>query len=916
MPSIPPRAGNQQLPSRRLSPPDASSSHVQRVAEIVDTAARLPRDEREAFIDAACAGDVELRATLDRLLDASERPSSSAPSETQEEDHVPDPRKSKFASGALSILSRALAGKYTIEHELGRGGMATVYLAQDERHPRKVAIKLVGADYISAIGLERFLRELTIASALRHVHIVPVYDSGDVDGLLYYVMPYIEGMSLRARIDAERQLATDEVLVIARDIGEALDYAHASGVVHRDIKPENILLENGHALVADFGVARPMHPSAEQRLTGTGIGVGTPSYMSPEQAVGDSQIDGRSDVYSLGCVVYEMLCGEAPFTAASAGAVLAKHMHETVPSIRVLRPALSSEAQRVIEKALAKVPADRFRTAGEFVRALGDALASAPGVPSRRWPLVAAVLLSAIAAATLYAVTLGRSVPSGRSEVSTATEPRIAVLYFDDLTPDSSLSQVADGLTEELIHELSGVNAFRVVSRNGVKTYRGRRVTLDSIVAALRVNTVIEGSVQKIANQLRVSVALIDARTNTYADQVTVERPLADFGGLESSVAQEVAAALRRTMGREVRLRGALAGTTVDPAKILVLKARRARDDAELLAEHPHPADRNSALDDLSRADSLLSLAQRADAAWSRPLLDRGWTAYQKSRLMVGRDRMRALEVGLGFANEAIRRDSNEAEALDLRGTLTWAAITETEIQAAPTDTARMTRAEADLRAAVDRDFTLAGAYAALSDLLAVKGSFAEAELAAERALREDSYLTEARGIYSRLFFGALMLGDFARAREWCRRGRESAPNDWRFMECELTLLRHDIDAPPNPARAWALVAELERVDRPNEAKAAGREYHTIYRRVVAATISARSGHPELARAELARAIQATKGDTSLRLDLAYDEAYLRLVLGERDRARLLLQSLIKARPILRGQLARDPLFRGLRVSE
>jgi serine/threonine protein kinase/tetratricopeptide (TPR) repeat protein len=829
------------------------------------------------------------------------------------------PPVGEFSRPDYRQIDATLAGRYTIERELGGGAMATVYLAHDVRHRRHVAIKVLYEDLSRELRTERFLREITIAAGLRHPHIVPLYDSGEAGGHLYYIMPYVEGESLRQRLERDGQLSMSDGLAIARDVAEALDCAHAHGIVHRDIKPDNILLEGGHAVVADFGVAWAIEAAGTERLTGSGLRVGTPAYMSPEQGTGDARIDGRSDVYALACVVYEMLAGEVPYTGSSAQAVLAKHLQAPVPNLRLLRPAVSPEMQQVLEAALAKVPADRFASAGEFVRALeASASGAARSVSLRRTAIIAGVAVVALTSAVLSRTAglkpFGGHSPSGATDES----PRIAVMYFDDLTRDSAFAHVADGLTENLIQELSGVNAFRVVSRNGVKPYRGRRVPFDSVVAALRVNTVIDGRIRRAGDRVRVAVDLVDARSNAVVDSLSLERPLPDFIALEREVAREVAAALRRRMGREVRLRGATSGTNSRRAKEFLLKARRARDDAEVLAEQPHPEDLRTAVEALQRADSFLALAQRADPRWIRAVVDRGWTAYQRSRLTTGAARIATLRQALGYAEEAVRRAPGSAEALELRGTVHWQFVRELQGSGPPTapDPERMRKAEGDLRAAVDRDSTLATAWATLSYVLSVKGSTAEAVIAAQRALREDAYLAGARDVFLQLFHAALMLGDFEQAGEWCQRGRLSSPADWRFVECELTLLRHNPDATPQPVRAWALVDELERLDPAAKAKAAGRQYHTIYRRVVAATISARTGRHDIARAEIARAIRATQGDTSLRLDLAYDEAYLRLVLGEPDRATELLRGLLNARPVLRPLLARDPLFRNLRLPE
>src|SRR5947207_4640126 len=237
----------------------------------------------------------------------------------------------------LARLQAALADRYTIERELGRGGMATVYLAQDLKHHRKVAIKVLRPELAAALGPERFLREINTAARLNHPHILPLHDSGEADEFLYYVMPYVEGATLRERLAREGQLPLAESLQIAREVADALSYAHNHDVVHRDIKPENILLEAGHAVVSDFGIARAITAAAAGNLTETGIALGTPGYMSPEQGAASGRVDERSDIYSLGCVLYEMLAGEPPYTGPSAQIVMAKRLTDPVPSVRRLR---------------------------------------------------------------------------------------------------------------------------------------------------------------------------------------------------------------------------------------------------------------------------------------------------------------------------------------------------------------------------------------------------------------------------------------------------------------------------------------------------------------------------------------------------------------------------------------------------
>ena len=292
----------------------------------------------------------------------------------------------------IEQLNAAFAGRYMIDREAGRGGMATVFVARDMKHGRQVAIKVLQPELAAVVGSDRFLREIEIAARLAHPHILPLHDSGQVDGQLFYVMPYIEGESLRSRLEREQQLPIDEAIRIARQVGSALDYAHRRGVVHRDIKPENILLHEGHALVADFGIALAVSAAGGARLTGTGLSLGTPYYMSPEQAMGERTIDARSDIYALGCVLYEMLAGEPPFTGSNAQAVVARILTEQPRDLGVHRASVPAALQRVVAQSLARLPADRFNTAARFAEALEAVgpVAWTPGDVGNRAPLVTA----------------------------------------------------------------------------------------------------------------------------------------------------------------------------------------------------------------------------------------------------------------------------------------------------------------------------------------------------------------------------------------------------------------------------------------------------------------------------------------------------------------------------------------------
>jgi serine/threonine-protein kinase len=295
----------------------------------------------------------------------------------------------------LGRLQAALSERFSIDHEIGHGGMARVYLAHDLRHDRDVALKVLRPELAASLASDRFLREIRIEAKLQHPHILPVHDSGVADGQLFYIMPYVAGETLRERLKREKQLPLDEAIRIACEIADALSHAHANNVVHRDIKPGNILLSGGHAVVADFGIARAISAAAEDQVTDTGLAIGTADYMSPEQASGSEVIDGRSDVYALGCVLFEMLAGEPPFTGRTTQAILARHMHEPPPSLRVRRPDLPTAVERAVSRALAKVPADRYATAAEFA----SALQGVEGASAHRIARTAGIAAGALVAA-------------------------------------------------------------------------------------------------------------------------------------------------------------------------------------------------------------------------------------------------------------------------------------------------------------------------------------------------------------------------------------------------------------------------------------------------------------------------------------------------------------------------------------
>jgi serine/threonine-protein kinase len=422
-------------------------------------------------------------------------------------------------SALLDRVKSALGTRYLIERELGRGGMATVYLAHDQKHGRPVAVKVLRPDLASSIGPERFLREIQMAARLTHPHILPLHDSGEVDGLLYYVMPYIEGESLRDRLQREHRLDPDQALLLGREVADALDYAHQHGVVHRDIKPENILIANGQAVVADFGIARAVSSGAEF-LTEAGMAVGTPMYMSPEQAAGDPDLDGRSDIYSLGCVLFEALTGVPPFRGVSAQAILVRRLTESPPALRTLNPAITAAVDTAIARALSREPADRFATAAGLSTALTDA-ARHGGAPG------AAALVSR---------------PQGAAEAS------VAVLPFLNLSSDAENEYFSDGMTDEIINALAQIPGLRVPARTSCFMFKGKNVDARQIGERLKVRTLLEGSLRKAGDRIRLTVQLINASDGYYLWSHTYERTLADVFALQDELTRAIVSELTSRM--------------------------------------------------------------------------------------------------------------------------------------------------------------------------------------------------------------------------------------------------------------------------------------------------------------------------------------------------------------------------------
>jgi TolB-like protein/Flp pilus assembly protein TadD len=529
---------------------DLTPDQWRRVKEVFGAALEHAPGEREAFLNRVCGtGDAALRREIEALLAAHQ--SSDSFLETPAAAVVaPTSSHSTLAEGHT-------LGPYHVLRTLGRGGMATVYLARDERHHRPVALKVLHPDLAHALGAERFLREIEVAANLSHPHILPLHDSGEAAGLLYYVMPYVEGESLRDRLRRETQLPVAEALQLAREVADALAYAHSQGVVHRDIKPENILLSGGHALVADFGIARSLGQGGNPRLTETGMAVGTAAYMSPEQASGASHIDGRSDVYSLGCVVYEMLAGEPPYTGPTPQAIIAKRFSDAVPRVRRVRPSVPEHLERAVMQALAPVPADRFATAAAFARAVGD---GRPGRTAprdharRRMPVTATALTLGflIGVGVLFA---WRRSHAGAGE--TAGPKVLAVLPFENLGGPNA-EYFADGVTDAIRGKLTALPGLQITARSSSNEYKKSTESPQQIGQELGVQYLLTGTVRWAkqpdgTSRVQVTPELIQVSKAASQWEQPFDAALSDVFQVQGEIAGRVAQALGVALGSEDR---------------------------------------------------------------------------------------------------------------------------------------------------------------------------------------------------------------------------------------------------------------------------------------------------------------------------------------------------------------------------
>ncbi len=509
--------------------------------------------------------------------------------------------------GRIPLLNTTLAGRYTLERELGSGGMAVVYLAHDRKHDRKVAVKVLRPELSSLIGPDRFVHEIQVAARLNHPGILSVYDSGESDAHLFYVMPYVEGESLRKKLDREGQPPMNEALSIVGAVASALEHAHARGVIHRDVKPENILLYQGVPMLMDFGIALAASAAADARLTHTGLLVGTPQYMSPEQAAGERELDARSDQYSLACILYEMLAGQPPHTGHTAQALIASRLTEPVPDMQPIRGRASVNVERTLTRALSADPLDRFASVVDFAEALTGPVAEPP------------------------------------------TSRSVAVLPFLNLSADPENEYFADGITEDVIAQLSQIGDMKVISRTSVMPFKQREQGAREIARQLNVATLLDGSVRRAGDRVRIVAHLVDAATDRHLWSETYDRELSDIFAIQTDVALQIAGALEAELSPREKNRLLRKPTDDVEAYQLYLPARHSLleltensfEAAKRLLEQAIALDPGYAM-----AYAMLALAYAEEGAGVIGAVTEPAEAYERAREAA----TRALELDPGLA--------------------------------------------------------------------------------------------------------------------------------------------------------------------------------------------------------------------------------------------------------------------------
>jgi len=708
-------------------------------------------------------------------------------------------------TGAGSSWAEAIADRYRIERELGRGGMAVVYLAHDLKHDRDVALKVLRPELSAALGRDRFVREIQLTARLQHPHILPVFDSGESAGQLWYTMPFVDGETLRVRVMREGCLPVDTAIQLASEVASALAYAHDAGVVHRDIKPENILLSRqGGALVADFGIAKAL--VRDEALTETGLALGTPAYMAPEQILGERPVRPQADVYALGVVLYEMLCGTRPFADSVPAAMLAKRLTDGAPLVSVQRPEVPSAVAMLVRDTLEVDPARRPASGAALAERLRSASVqnSAPAgqtAPARingTWTRVLAIIgLAVVAAGAIMALRT-----RGRSEAS------IGVLPFENRSGDSAQEYLSEGVSDELTARLSAVPDLKVSPRSSTIRFRGSQDAPETIARKLGVTYLLGGNVARRGDSVRLSVELIDGpRKRQLWSQVYVG-PARSLAELVDSLSRAVTLALApRTVGRVARAGTATQDSLAYDYYLLAQHHWNRFTEADLrqsLAYSDSAIARDPAYVDawIARANAFLSLSSGNGSMTAREAL---------GPLRQAVDTILALDPGSGQAHEirgmtytfleldwaAADREFRMSFALDPRNSRAYARATFLQIVQGHTDSAlALVRVAQHLEPTSVRAVTAEG----LADLYGRR--YAEALASSKRALELDPYFPPG------LQLQALALSRLGRHREAIAAARQSADRPPPVLAVTLAIVLAQADS---VAASREVVANLER---------------------------------------------------------------------------------------------------------
>jgi serine/threonine protein kinase len=808
---------------------------------------------------------------------------------------------------APTAVITALQDRYVLERELGHGGMAAVYLARDLKHDREVAVKVLRPDLVAVLGRERFLLEVALTAKLDHPHILTLIDSGEAGGTLFYVLPYVRGESLRRRLAAEQQLPVEEAVRIGCQVAAALDYAHKQGVIHRDIKPENILLHEGEAMVADFGIALAVEEAAGERLTDTGLSLGTPQYMSPEQA-GGGHVTARSDLYSLGAVVYEMLTGEPPFHGLTSQAVIARLMNDRPAPIRTVRDTVHVGVEAAVLRALEKVPADRFPSGEAFAAALRAGITPTDAAPvaakrsrGRRLGLAMRWLtVLMVAAGVVVLITRPRESAMSRAALSGLGSPVVLVSPFQAVRDDTLAKSVALSVSEAMIDSLATINGLRPVSTADETPQR-----IDSLVRGAEFSLIVAGSIERRGNGLKGIGRVSDGPSRI---QLFAQGQQAAVGAapvLQEDLIERIVRFVRKYVGTELRRRAAAAETKDSVARRSWTRAMSIIDAISSPAATAFP---KSTADRLVVADSLLGQALRRDPRWVGPYLARGW-AYLGSASILGSEGQRdsalisAHHKAIAAADSAIRIAPADADGHELRGAALVGLWFETPSEKADSIGEE---AERELRRAISLDLNVARAWEALGAYYLFTGRFGEGRQAIAQSLEADAFLVSEPTLLRWQILADLNLEDYTDAQQSCDRGARWYPLSLAFMNCQYVILGWSAGDLKSATLAWQLASKAENLVTP----ARRSDVHRT-KLLMTAAILARAGYRDSAESLLRTFVGTRKGGVDID-GFASDEAYVRLLVGQQDEALALLKTFLHYNWAQRGYVERTPWFRPL----